>query len=154
MFSVVLYRPEIPPNTGNVIRLCANTGCRLELVGPLGFSMDEKRVRRAGLDYHEFIRVRQWQNWDEFHQHCTGRLISFSTKNRKTYSEFEFLSGDFLLFGSETSGLPDEVRQVIAPENRLTIPMWGNRRSLNLSNSVAVVIYEAWRQQGFKQSIN
>jgi tRNA (cytidine/uridine-2'-O-)-methyltransferase len=150
MFSVALFQPEIPPNTGNIIRLCANTGCDLNLIGPLGFSMEQKQLRRAGLDYHQYSKVRNWENWDLFHNQIDGRLISFSTRNKKHYSDFSYGSGDILLFGSETRGLPDSVHDQVTTECRLTIPMQENNRSLNLSNCVAVVVYEAWRQNGFR----
>ncbi len=149
MFAIALYEPEIPPNTGNIIRLCANTGCELNLIGKLGFSMDEKQLRRAGLDYHQYSEVKSWPDWRHFQQAFLGRIISFSTKNKQPYSDFEYAKGDCFLFGSETSGLPDYVRDEINSQNRLTIPMRENSRSLNLSNSVAVVVYEAWRQHGF-----
>ena len=149
MFSVALYCPEIPPNTGNIIRLCANTGFALHLVGPLGFSMEEKQLRRAGLDYHQYCAVREWQGWDAFREGVPGRLVSFSTKDSKLFTDFSYLPGDVLLFGSETRGLPGHVRESVPAENRLTIPMQGGSRSLNLSNSVAIGAYEAWRQQNF-----
>jgi len=151
MFSVVLYQPEIPPNTGNIIRLCANSGCELNLIEPLGFSLDQKQVRRAGLDYHDFIRVKTWSNWTEFDQQNAGRIISFSTRHQIRYSDFSYQPGDALLFGAETCGLPDQVRQEVSPQNRLQIPMQRQSRSLNLSNAVAIVVYEAWRQLDFKQ---
>ncbi|NKB77653.1 MAG: tRNA (uridine(34)/cytosine(34)/5-carboxymethylaminomethyluridine(34)-2'-O)-methyltransferase TrmL [Gammaproteobacteria bacterium] len=154
MFSVVLFQPEIPPNTGNIIRLCANTGSSLNLIEPLGFKLEEKLLRRAGLDYHEYTDVQTWPNWDAFEtqsaQETPNRLISFSTKSNVHYSDYRYQRGDHLIFGSETSGLPEDVRQRILPENRLTIPMFGETRSLNLSNSVAIVVYEAWRQHNFK----
>lgn len=149
MFSVVLFEPEIPPNTGNIIRLCANTGCGLHLIEPLGFSLEEKQIRRAGLDYHDLTRVKTWPNWQQFVQQHRGRVLSFSTKNSIHYSDFEFEPGDALLFGAETRGLPDAISSQINPEYRLTIPMLPNNRSLNLSNSVAIAVYEGWKQQGF-----
>ena len=149
MFSVVLFQPEIPPNTGNIIRLCANTGCVLHLIEPLGFSMQEKQLRRAGLDYHEYANVEQWANWQTFSDQLKGRLISFSTKSERPYSDFSYRNDDVFLFGSETSGLPEQIREQVTLQNRLTIPMRENSRSLNLSNSVAVVVYEAWRQNNF-----
>lgn len=148
-FSIALYEPEIPPNTGNIIRLCANTGFDLHLIGQLGFSLDEKPLRRAGLDYHEFARMQHWQSWQEFHNKVKGRLISLSTRNALPYSDFEFELGDILLFGSETKGLPEAVRENVGSEHRLTIPMREHSRSLNLSNSVAIVAYEAWKQVRF-----
>ena len=149
MFSIALYQPEIPPNTGNIIRLCANTGCQLNLIGPLGFSMNEKQLRRAGLDYHQYSEVKSWENWHQFHQQASGRLLSVSTRNQRHYSDFNYQPRDVLLFGSETHGLPEEIREQVAIENRLTIPMQKDSRSLNLSNSVAIVVYEAWCQHGF-----
>ena len=153
MFSVVLFQPEIPPNTGNIIRLCANTGCRLHLIEPLGFKLEEKQLRRAGLDYHEYADVQTWQNWQAFESQKLSephaRLISLSTKSTIPYSNYVYQEGDYLLFGSETSGLPDPVRECVPAENRLTIPMFGESRSLNLSNTAAILIYEAWRQQSF-----
>ena len=155
MFNVVLFQPEIPPNTGNIIRLCANTGCDLSLIEPLGFSLEEKQLRRAGLDYHEYTTVQRWENWNAFtaskSPQARSRVLSFSTRNQICYSSFHYEPGDILLFGSETSGLPDNVREDVLPQNRLTIPMFGETRSLNLSNSVAIVVYEAWRQLGFEQ---
>ncbi len=148
-FSIALFEPEIPPNTGNIIRLCVNTGFDLHLIGKLGFSLDEKPLRRAGLDYHEFARLNHWQCWHEFRENVTARLVSLSTKNQIAYSEFNYRPGDILLFGSETRGLPEAVREAVEPNNRLTIPMQENSRSLNLSNSAAVVAYEAWKQNGF-----
>ena len=171
MCSIVLFQPEIPPNTGNIIRLCANTGCRLNLIEPLGFDLEAKQLRRAGLDYHEYASVKSWENWEAFIDSTRGtdgllgthpgdqvkgqveggvpRLVSLSTKNAQVYSDYQFKPGDHLVFGSETSGLPQSVRESIDPVNRLTIPMFRDSRSLNLSNSVAIVVYEALRQQGF-----
>ena len=152
MFSVVLHQPEIPPNTGNIIRLCANTGCALHLIEPLGFSLDAKQLRRAGLDYGEYTDVKTWKNWTEFSENASNRILSFSTKNSLRYTEFSFSPGDVLLFGSETSGLPQEIHRQIHPEHQLTIPMRSGNRSLNLSNAVAIAVFEAWRQQGFSEA--
>ena len=150
MFNIVLFEPEIPPNTGNIIRLCANTGCQLHLVEPLGFDFDDKRMRRAGLDYQEFAQVNLYKNWDIFSsQNSKARLVTLSTHHQNIYSEFKFKSADYLVFGPETRGLPLEIRQQAEPDAQITLPMCPNSRSLNLSNSVAVVIYEAWRQNGF-----
>jgi len=149
LFSIVLYNPEIPPNTGNIIRLCANTGSTLNLIEPLGFSLEEKQIRRAGLDYHDLAKVKIWSNWTDFVAQHHGRLISFSTKNSLHYSKFKYRQGDALLFGSETSGLPKEIFDSIAVEHRLHIPMLPDNRSLNLSNCVAVAVYEGWRQLDF-----
>lgn len=149
MFSIVLVAPEIPPNTGNIIRLCANTGCQLHLVEPLGFALGDKQLRRAGLDYHEFASVEVWPDWRAFEAGCKARLVSFSTRHSHLYSDFQYQPGDCLVFGSETRGLPADVADAVPSECRLHIPMLPASRSLNLSNSVAVVVYEAWRQYGF-----
>ena len=150
MFRIALFEPEIPPNTGNIIRLCANTGCVLHLIGRLGFDMDEKQLRRAGLDYYQYARVKTWVDWDSFRRKHPARIVSFSTRNHRCYSDFRFSAGDILLFGSETRGLPGWLGEQVEEENRLTIPMEKNSRSLNLSNSVAIAVYEAWRQNGFR----
>ena len=149
MFSVVLVEPEIPPNTGNIIRLCANAGADLHLVEPLGFSLDQKSLRRAGLDYHDLATVTVWQNWSAFREASSGRLFCYSTRADRTYSEPRFEPGDILAFGPETRGLSDSVLFSVPEECRLRIPMKENSRSLNLSNSVAVALYEAWRQNEF-----
>lgn len=145
----MLYEPEIAPNTGNVIRLCANTGAELHLIEPLGFSPDEKRLRRAGLDYHDWVKVKTHSSYDDFSRDHTGRIFTLSTHHTKSYSKAEFAPGDTFVFGPETRGLPQEIRSSIPSEQRLTLPMKPNNRSLNLSNSVAIVVYEAWRQLGF-----
>ncbi len=150
MFDVVLFRPEIPPNTGNVIRLCANTGAALHLVEPLGFSIDDKQLRRAGLDYHEFATLRVHRDWEA----CRAalgerRFFALSTRGGAHYADARYEPGDVFVFGGETSGLPQEMLEVFAPPMRLRLPMRPGNRSLNLSNAVAVVVYEAWRQQGF-----
>jgi len=147
---VVLYQPEIPPNTGNVIRLCANTGVDLHLIRPLGFALDDRRLRRAGLDYHEFANIAVYDSLEA----CLERvqpstLYAFSTRGRRSYSEVAYQGNDALLFGSETRGLPDHVLEQLPAEQRLRIPMLPRSRSLNLSNAVAVGVFEAWRQQGF-----
>ena len=155
MFHIVLVHPEIPPNTGNVIRLAANTGCALHLVEPLGFSMDDKLLRRAGLDYHEFTAVQRHANWaglQAAQQAAGGRLWAFSTRGTKMLSEVAWQPGDWLVFGCETSGLPDMVRDSVASERQVRLPMRPGQRSLNLSNSVAVAVFEAWRQQGYAGS--
>jgi len=150
MFHVILWQPEIPPNTGNIIRLCANTGASLSLVGPLGFALDEPRLRRAGLDYHEFATVRSFDCLDDCLEALGApRLWAFSARVSKSYAEAAFVAGDALLFGPETRGLPPEVMGRAPAGQRLTIPMRAGNRSLNLSNAVAVAVYEAWRQQGF-----
>ena len=151
MFSVILYEPEIPPNTGNIIRLCANTGTDLHLIEPLGFELDEKRLRRAGLDYREFVSVQTHTSLDA----CMAslgmpRVFALSTRNSLRYDQATFREGDALLFGPETRGLPREVLDALPLEQRLRLPMREGNRSLNLSNSAAVVVYEAWRQLGFE----
>jgi len=152
MFHIVLVHPEIPPNTGNVIRLCANTGCTLHLIEPLGFSMDDKLLRRAGLDYHEYAELRRHTDWASFlrdEQPDAGRLFALTTRGSRPLHEVAFQSGDWLVFGSEGAGLPAELRETFAPEQRLRLPMRAGQRSLNLSNAVAVAAFEAWRQHGF-----
>jgi len=150
MFHVVLYQPEIAPNTGNIIRLCANTGARLHLIHPLGFMMDESRLRRAALDYRQWASVREHRGLGECLQGLgPHRLLAFSSKARRNYAEFRYRPGDALLFGPETRGLPDDVLKSVPETRRLTIPMRNATRSLNLANAVAVACYEAWRQQGF-----
>jgi len=150
MFSVILYEPEIPPNTGNIIRLCANTGASLHLVEPLGFELDEKRLRRAGLDYREFVSVQTHASLKACLEALDEpRVFALSTKNSRRYDQAEFREGDALLFGPETRGLPKHVLEALPAEQRLRLPMQEGNRSLNLSNSAAVVLYEAWRQLGF-----
>ncbi len=153
MFEIVLYQPEIPPNTGNIIRLAANTGCRLHLVKPLGFRLDEKSLRRAGLDYREFAQVQVHESWPAVRAALAGRRWwCFTTCAQRTYSDARFKPGDALLFGAETRGLPAQVHAEFAADVRLRLPMQAASRSLNLANSVAVAVYEAWRQQGFAGS--
>lgn len=152
MFHVVLVTPQIPPNTGNVIRLCANTGCHLHLIEPLGFSMDDKQMRRAGLDYHEYASVRRHPDWNAFlttQQPARDRMFALTTRGQAQAYHQRFQPGDWLVFGCETEGLPGDIREQFAPERRLRLPMREGQRSLNLSNAVAVLVYEAWRQQGF-----
>lgn len=150
MVDVVLYRPEIPPNAGNVIRLCANTGTPLHLVEPLGFSMDDRQLKRAGLDYHEMANVRVHAGWTACRDALAGRrLLAFTTRAERRFHEVSYAPGDVLVFGPETAGLPDEVLEAFAPERRLRLPMIPGNRSLNLSNAVAVAVYEAWRQAGY-----
>lgn len=150
MLEIILHQPEIPPNTGNVIRLAANTGAGLHLIEPLGFALDDKRLRRAGLDYHEYARVKVWPDVDACLA-ALGQPRCFALSTHATHSVYAtaFAPGDALLFGCETRGLPPELRARIAPERRLRLPMRPQSRSLNLSNAVAVVVYEAWRQLGF-----
>ena len=150
MFHVVLYEPEIPPNTGNIIRLCANTGTHLHLIKPLGFTLSAKAVRRAGLDYSELADVRTWSSFDECLQSLAPvRWYALTTKAQRPYSQPSFATGDMFVFGPETRGLPAAVLERCRPEHRLRIPMRSDSRSLNLSNAVAIVLYEAWRQTGF-----
>ncbi len=150
MFNIVLYQPEIAPNTGNIIRLCANTGARLHLVYPLGFEWDSARVKRAGLDYHEFADVAHHADWSACQLALAGkRVFALSTKNSERYDKVAFMADDCFVFGPETRGLPAEVLASFAPAQRLTLPMRPGNRSLNLANSVAIVAYEAWRQHNF-----
>lgn len=154
MFHIILFRPEIPPNTGNVIRLSANTGCPLHLVRPLGFDLEGKAVRRAGLDYDELANVAIHRSLDECLDSLpSARVFSIETNGARLYSEAEFRPGDAFLFGSEHRGLPADVLERIPRDQQLTIPMQPGNRSLNLSNAVAVVVYEAWRQNGFGPAI-
>ena len=150
MLNVVLYEPEIPPNTGNIIRLCANTGCQLHLIKPLGFTLEDKQMRRAGFDYSEYATVRIHDSYQAFlDAEQPTRLYGLTTKASRRYHEVSYQAGDYLMFGPETRGLPAEVREGLAPECRLRVPMRRESRSLNLSNTAALVVYEAWRQQGF-----
>lgn len=150
MFHVVLYEPEIPPNTGNIMRLCANTGARLHLIEPLGFRLEDKELKRAGLDYREWAEVKTYPSLEGFLKHVKPpRLFAFSTRARRLYAEMPFNKNDALLFGPETRGLPQEVLDSLPEEHKLRLPLLPDNRSLNLSNAVAVVVYEAWRQQGF-----
>ena len=150
MIHVVLYQPEIPPNTGNVIRLCANSGARLHLIRPLGFELDHAKLRRAGLDYHEFADVDVHDTLDAFIATVQPqRLFALSTRGATLYANATFVENDAVLFGPETRGLPQAVLDGLPPEQRLRLPMRPHNRSLNLSNAVAVVVYEAWRQRGF-----
>ncbi|MDR0776121.1 MAG: tRNA (cytidine(34)-2'-O)-methyltransferase [Azonexus sp.] len=150
MFAVVLYQPEIPPNTGNIIRLCANTGAELHLVEPLGFDISDKNLRRAGLDYHETARVRCHPDWPACQAALAGRrLFAMTTKGGASPFLTPLQAGDVFVFGRETSGLPPEILAEFAPERRLRLPMLAGQRSLNLSNAAAVTVFEAWRQSGF-----
>jgi tRNA (cytidine/uridine-2'-O-)-methyltransferase len=147
MFNIVLYQPEIPPNTGNIIRLCANTGCNLHLVEPLGFKLDDKQLRRAGLDYHEWAPVKTYSSVDELKPESD--VYALSTKGHKHYHQASFKAGDFLVFGPETRGLPDKYLDSLDDGHVLRLPMLEHSRSLNLSNTVAIVVYEALRQNRF-----
>jgi tRNA (cytidine/uridine-2'-O-)-methyltransferase len=155
MFNIVLVHPEIPPNTGNVIRLAANTGCALHLVEPLGFSMEDRLLQRAGLDYHEYASVQRHGSWDAFLHDCEPppeRCFAFTTRGTRSLAEVAWQAGDWLVFGSEGAGLPTELRERFAPAQRLRLPMREGQRSLNLSNAVAVAVFEAWRQCGYAGS--
>jgi tRNA (cytidine/uridine-2'-O-)-methyltransferase len=152
MFQIVLVEPEIPPNTGNVIRLAANTGCALHLIEPLGFSMEDKHMRRAGLDYHEYAQVQRHADWAAFlasQQPDTARMFALTTRGSRFVQNTSFQKGDWFVFGAETRGLAPELRESFDPANRLKLPMLAGQRSLNLSNSVAITVYEAWRQIDF-----
>jgi tRNA (cytidine/uridine-2'-O-)-methyltransferase len=154
MLHIVLVEPEIPPNTGNVIRLAANTGCALHLIEPLGFSMEDRQMRRAGLDYHEYAQVKRHAGWQAFmaaEQPLPQRMFALTTRATRSVFDAAFCPGDWLVFGSETKGLSDTVRASFAPAQCLKLPMRSGQRSLNLSNAVAVTVFEAWRQNGFQE---
>ena len=156
MFHVVLVEPEIPPNTGNIIRLCANTGSQLHLVEPLGFPLNHAKMKRAGLDYHEFANIKVHKNWENFLGAAspdTTRLFALSTHSQTPLAACCFEAGDFFIFGSETKGLITTIRNSIPVSQQIRLPMLANNRSLNLSNAVAIVVYEAWRQNGFAGSL-
>lgn len=154
MFDIVLYQPEIPPNTGNIIRLCANTGTKLHLVEPLGFTLKDAQLKRAGLDYHEFATMQVHGDWEACRASLPNRrMFALTTKGSTRYTDIEFQPGDVFVFGPETRGLPPEMLELFAPENRVRLPMMPHSRSLNLSNSAAVLVYEAWRQNGFENGI-
>lgn len=153
--NVVLFEPEIPPNTGNIIRLCANTGSTLHLIKPLGFELNDKTLKRAGLDYHEYATIRYYDDWTHFlTEHRTSRLFAFSTKGNHSYTQIQYQKNDFLLFGPETRGLPTHILNVLSPQHILRIPMQPLSRSLNLANTVAIAVYEAWRQLDFAMPTN
>ncbi|MFG6446933.1 tRNA (uridine(34)/cytosine(34)/5-carboxymethylaminomethyluridine(34)-2'-O)-methyltransferase TrmL [Roseateles sp. BYS180W] len=152
MFHIVLVHPEIPPNTGNVIRLAANTGCQLHLIEPLGFSMEDRLMRRAGLDYHEYAPVLRHASWEAFLQAQSPdplRMFAFTTHGSQLLAQVNLCAGDYLVFGCETAGLPPELREQFAPAQRVRLPMRAQQRSLNLSNAVAVAVFEGWRQNGY-----
>ncbi|MBR0566347.1 tRNA (cytidine(34)-2'-O)-methyltransferase [Azoarcus sp. L1K30] len=154
MFDIVLFEPEIPPNAGNIIRLTANTGTRLHLVEPLGFDLSDKHLARAGLDYHDLAHVTVHTGWDRCMSSLAGqRMFALSTRGGVRHDRVEYRAGDVLVFGPESRGLPDTVLQSVAPECRVRIPMRPANRSINLSNAVAVVVYEGWRQLGFEGAI-
>jgi tRNA (cytidine/uridine-2'-O-)-methyltransferase len=151
MFHVILYQPEIPPNTGNIIRLCANTNCKLHLIEPLGFNLDEKPLRRAGLDYHDLVNVNKYPNYLScVKQNKFQNIYMLSSKANRNYTDVTFTSGDAFLFGKESSGLPDDIRDKIQCNNQIKLPQYTSNRSLNLSNTVAIMVYEAWRQNDFR----
>lgn len=150
MLDLALYQPEIPPNTGNIMRLCANTGFRLHLIEPLGFVLDDKRLRRAGMDYRDSAGVTTYANLEQLlHQLQPHRILALTTKGQSFYHQIEYQPGDLLLFGPETRGLPTDFLASLPPQHCLKIPMLANSRSLNLSNACSLVVYEAWRQLGF-----
>lgn len=151
MLNIVLFEPEIPPNTGNIIRLCANTGCQLHLIKPLGFKLQDKLLRRAGLDYHEWADVIQHDDFDSFINDAKiNHVYAFSTRGKRLYSSIDYEDHDALLFGPETRGLPIDIMNRLPEQHIATLPMRNNSRSLNLSNTVSIAVYEAWRQMGFK----
>ncbi|QJD91452.1 tRNA (uridine(34)/cytosine(34)/5-carboxymethylaminomethyluridine(34)-2'-O)-methyltransferase TrmL [Duganella dendranthematis] len=152
MFHVVLVHPEIPPNTGNVIRLCANTGAQLHLIEPLGFPLEDSKLKRAGLDYHEYARMKVHEDWDAFLaevQPDPARMYAMTTHGSSPFAQARFQPGDVFVFGSETAGLPPALRETFPPAQRIRLPMRPDNRSMNLSNTVAVVVFEAWRQNGY-----
>ena len=156
MFNIVLVQPEIPPNTGNVIRLAANTGCALHLIEPLGFSMDDKLLQRAGLDYHEHARVQQHASWAAYIASALPeptRCFAFTTRGNRRLTDVAWQRGDWLVFGNESAGLDPELRDAFDPAQRIRLPMRAGQRSLNLSNAVAVAVFEAWRQCGYEGSV-
>jgi len=154
MFHIVLVHPEIPPNTGNVIRLAANTGCSLHLIEPLGFSMEDKLLQRAGLDYHEYAQTRRYADWETFLREAApdrDRMFAFTTRGSHPLAEQRWHAGDWLVFGCETSGLPPALRDAFPQSQRVRLPMRAGQRSLNLSNAVAVAVFDAWRQNGYAE---
>ncbi|MFL9709196.1 tRNA (uridine(34)/cytosine(34)/5-carboxymethylaminomethyluridine(34)-2'-O)-methyltransferase TrmL [Methylobacillus sp. Pita1] len=154
MFEIVLYQPEIPPNTGNIIRLCANSNTRLHLVRPLGFELEDKQLKRAGLDYHEYASLVVHESWEACKQALAGRrMFALTTKGSTRHSDICFLPGDVFVFGPETRGLPEDIRAEFSPQHRVRLPMMPESRSLNLSNSAAILLYEAWRQHDFAGAV-
>lgn len=150
MFNIILHQPEIPPNTGNIIRLCANTGIQLHLVKPLGFPLQDKQLLRAGLDYHEFAQIKVHENWLNCSQSLQGhRVFAVTTKGKQRYDKIAYAAGDAFLFGAESCGLPTQLLEIFPESRRIRVPMVAASRSLNLSNAVAIIAYEAWRQAGF-----
>ena len=155
MFQIALYEPEIPPNTGNIMRLCANTGCTLHLIHPLGFQLDAKKLKRAGMDYRDMANVQEHNNYQEFLDFIgeSSRIFALTTKGSQQYSDVTFQADDIFLFGPETRGLPKSVLDTLTPRNKLRLPMLPESRSLNLSNTAAIMVYEALRQQNFKNML-
>ena len=156
MFHVVLVHPEIPPNTGNIIRLCANTGCTLHLIKPLGFEVDDKHLIRAGLDYHEFTTMTVYESWEDFLQKEKpnhARMFAMTTKGSSIFSSMQFKPGDWFVFGSEGHGLPEDLREGFPQQQRIRLPMQPHNRSLNLSNAGAITVFEGWRQNGYAGSV-
>lgn len=154
MFHIVLFEPEIPPNTGNIIRLCANAGASLHLVEPLGFELSDKHLKRAGLDYHEYAELKVHQDWQACQQALAGkRMFALTTKGSTRHSDITFKDEDVFVFGPESRGLPEAIRNALPPEQRVRLPMLPHSRSLNLSNSAAILLYEAWRQTGFSGGV-
>jgi tRNA (cytidine/uridine-2'-O-)-methyltransferase len=154
MFHIVLFEPEIPPNTGNIIRLCANAGASLHLVKPLGFELSDKHLKRAGLDYHEYAALNVYENWAACQQALQAkRMFAITTKGSTRHSDLAFQDEDVFVFGPESRGLPEEIREQFTPEHRVRLPMLPHSRSLNLSNSAAILLYEAWRQTGFSGGV-
>ena len=154
MFNIVLFEPEIPPNTGNIIRLCANTGAQLHLVQPLGFSLEDKQLKRAGLDYHEYANLKIHPDWPSCKAALAGkRMFAITTKGSRSHGDIQFQKDDVFVFGPETRGLPEDIRNEFSAEHRVRLPMLAQSRSLNLSNSAAVLLYEAWRQIGFEGGV-
>ena len=154
MIKIVLFEPEIPPNTGNIIRLAANTGSQLHLIKPFGFDLENKKMRRAGLDYHEYAGIFTYESWESFRKTCgEHRVFGISTNGSQSYHSIEYKEDDFVVFGPETRGLPDSIRVELGRENVLRIPMLPGSRSMNLANAAAVIVYEAWRQLGFVKGI-
>ncbi|MER2514418.1 MAG: tRNA (uridine(34)/cytosine(34)/5-carboxymethylaminomethyluridine(34)-2'-O)-methyltransferase TrmL [Nitrosomonas ureae] len=154
MYNIILYQPEIPPNTGNIIRLCANTGMQLHLVKPLGFPLQDKQLLRAGLDYHEFAQIIVHDSWtDCCHNLRDYRMFAITTRGKQGYDKVAYAAGDAFLFGTESQGLPSHIMDTFPEQHRIRVPMVANSRSLNLSNTVAIIAYEAWRQSGFPMGI-
>ena len=154
MFNIILYQPEIPPNTGNIIRLCANTGAHLHLIEPMGFKLDEPRLKRAGLDYREFANIHIYTSYPAcLTKLKSSRLFAISTKGQTKYTEPKYKPGDAFMFGPETRGLPEDILDSVSEKQKIRLPMLPNSRSLNLSNAVAALVYEAWRQSNFKKGI-